>query len=229
MVLAWPYPSNPHAASLHARTGSQALWLSTIPADALPSFRFPWLTLSLFSSSVSGRCLSTPQQLLFLRGGSWVSSQGGLTPLSASLPPAPCQIQAPERRSCIPPLHPVTCSTTRRSTDISHPSSNCLSRGLQFLRTCLWLVARAKTVGDSLGSSLSLNPTALHQVPFPVPSHVSALPTTSRPIFSLPDCLPSLVLPACIPYALVCLYFLNLAVPGPSCSIQNLLVGGCGI
>lgn len=128
-----------------------------------------------------------------------------------------------------PHLHPVTCSTTRRSTDISHPSSNCFSRGLQFLRTCLWLVARAKTVGDSLGSSLSLNPTALHQVPFPVPSHVSVLPTTSRPIFSLPDCLPSLVLPACIPYALVCLYFLNLAVPGPSCSIQNLLVGGCGI
>ena len=87
----------------------------------------------------------------------------------------------------------------------------------------------AKPVGDSLGSSLSLNPAAL-QVPFSLPSHVSALHSTSRLIFSRPDCLPSLVLPACIPYALVVVFFfLNLAVPAPSCSMQDLLVGGCGI
>ena len=62
--------------------------------------------------------------------------------------------------------------------------------------------------------SLSLNPTALRQVPFRLPSHVSALPTTSRPIFSHPDYLPSLVLPACIPYALVCLFLFKFGCTG---------------
>ena len=152
----------------------------------------------------------------------WVLSQLPRRPDPSFGVTALRQIQAPERRSCIPPCIPLPAPRTHVA-QTSHISPQIAS--LMFFSFSEHTSGKglgAKPVGDSLGSSLSLNPAAL-QVPFSLPSHVSALHSTSRLIFSRPDCLPSLVLPACIPYALVVVFFFFLIW------LYRLLVAACRI